>query len=1634
MEKKEQSSGGSGGNKRSTSGSNSRTQIFGANKLVLGEDDASRLIGNVIEKGISDNAQSSSFYPTPAPKPTVLPFPVARHRSHGPHWGPVSSKKGKDDDNNNNEDDEEDNDFDGIYPMAALANQVKRKQRRGLDFSRWKELMPTDDSSVSKKVEEHVLQLGETEKRRKDGEKIRAEDKRNILSGPALFDGDASVPMEMDVQPNVNACVPLGKARETVTSCLSVKLVDSVADMELDNSNQLVYPGKEKGRSTGTTPVKNSDNSIGRMSCDDFADLKSSRTDTLSGSMSNDFGNRQGSTSLESEIDAENQARLQTMSPDDIAQAQAEIMEKMDPALLNLLKKRGQDKLKKQRCSSSVLATDVDVGNAQNESQSIQDAKGAPQLEKDVSHSQSALDDKDLQRLGQAGGFLWNAWSDRVEAVRELRFSLDGSVISHDIVPKLDRGDNSAQNRLNADNVAERDFLRTEGDPGAAGYMIKEAVTLTRSTVPGQRAFALHLLASVLDKALHNIYKNQDVSALRHDNKVDGSVDWEAVWAYALGPEPELILSLRISLDDNHDSVVLACLKVIQCTLSCDLNEYFFDTSEKIAIFGNDIFTAPVFRSKPEIDLGFLRGGYWKYNTKPSNILLYGEDIMDDETDGKHTIQDDIIVGGQDFAAGLVRMGILARLRYLLETTVALEESIISILIAIARHSPTCADAIMKCERLLQTVVHRFTVNKDADGQLTKIKSVCLLKVLARSDKKNCAEFIENGVFQAMTLHLYLPVSSLEQWLKLGRENCKVSSGLMIEQLRFWKVCIQYGYCLSYFPHIFPALCLWLNPPSFEKIIENNVLSEFASVSTEVYHVLEALAVRLPKFYSQDHPECGDDDNETWYWSHVEPMVNSAMKWLVSKSDLHVSKLFERQKGIGGEFVFQDLSISPLLWVYSSIMLFLTRVLERVTPEDNMNLHGSGRDMPCFPKFVSKVGLEIIKNGFLSFAEASGIEYGTDVSQGSSFIEDLCHLRRHIDHEISVASVSCLYGLVQVIASIDNLSQLAKSGIPHPTYEEYNALREEKVLEDGILKGSLVELRSVMKFFVELVASEWRFVQTIEIMGRGGPAPGVGFGWGASGGGFWSTTVLLAQTDVRLLVHLLEIFQTVSVTDLPTDEEMSFALQSVGSVLGICLIAGPRDKVIVEKALDIMLQGPILKLLDICTRRFLQYNKKMKSFGWEYKEEDYLFFSKTLASHFKNRWLSDKRKCKAIVGNSSSGNKTFKKGSVSLDTIHEDLDPSNVTSQDPCSTSLTAEWAHQRLPLPMHWFLSPISTICDRKKYGLQSYSQILNDVQEPHVREVAKGGLFFLLGIEAMATYLSDTAPSPVRSVPLFWKLHALSVILLAEMGVVEEEKSRDVFEALQEYYGQLLDKAWSGRSTEFVLDKNVNLPPETGKNSHVELQRFQTEIHESYSTFIETLVEQFAAISYGDLIYGRQVAVYLHRSVEAPVRLATWKALSNARVLELLPPLEKCFAEAEGYLEPVEDNEEILEAYVKSWTSGALDKAATRGSIVCTLVLHHLSSFVFLLHASANVALRNKLVKSLLRDYSRQQRHERMMLDLIQYSKPSTCQMLDQYGGSSLQPCNIEKRFEILREACEGNSSLLIEVEKLKSSCAKI
>jgi hypothetical protein len=97
----------------------------------------------------------------------------------------------------------------------------------------------------------------------------------------------------------------------------------------------------------------------------------------------------------------------------------------------------------------------------------------------------------------------------------------------------------------------------------------------------------------------------------------------------------------------------------------------------------------------------------------------------------------------------------------------------------------------------------------------------------------------------------------------------------------------------------------------------------------------------------------------------------------------------------------------------------------------------------------------------------------------------------------------------------------------------------------------------------------------------------------------------------------------------------------------------------------------------------------------------------------------------------------------------------------------------------------------------------------------------------------------------------------------------------------------------------------------------------------------------------------------------------LSAKRLLKYLRTWYKCH-EKLWKLVLLQENDGILEAYVKSWNSGALDRAATRGSVAYTLVIHHLSSFIFHSHAVDKFPLRNKLVKSLLRDYSRKPHHK--------------------------------------------------------------
>lgn len=83
------------------------------------------------------------------------------------------------------------------------------------------------------------------------------------------------------------------------------------------------------------------------------------------------------------------------------------------------------------------------------------------------------------------------------------------------------------------------------------------------------------------------------------------------------------------------------------------------------------VFTGPVFRKHTKQAEGFLGGGRWKYNIKASELYSKNAASEEEDADGKETVGDDATVASKDCAAGLIRMGLLPRIRYILEVGIS---------------------------------------------------------------------------------------------------------------------------------------------------------------------------------------------------------------------------------------------------------------------------------------------------------------------------------------------------------------------------------------------------------------------------------------------------------------------------------------------------------------------------------------------------------------------------------------------------------------------------------------------------------------------------------------------------------------------------------------------------------------------------------------------------------------------------------------------------------------------------------------------------------------------------------------------------------------------------------------------------
>lgn len=335
------------------------------------------------------------------------------------HWRPLSSSKGggdddDNDDSDNNAEDEGDKAFMESDKAAAFAKPVQRRKKKGLEFRKWKEITPDDNSSFGKESDEDMSRLSQTTRKKKNEQNSKSADKKTASADNSVF---AST--KVDAKPQLDNS---GRG-----------FISSATTMELDTSKKVDLQEKVKDARISDDKEENQFVAEWDQTCSDrMHDYNFRSLDVLKPEQTS----LTSTTSLESEIDAENRARVKQMSAEEIAEAQAEIMEKVSPALLKLLQKRWQEKMKKQNSLKSEVVTGSESVN-----QHVQNTQDAKFLHTgDTSHTvmtpplENKLDEEKNRTKTSTtpSSSSWNAWSNRVEAIRELRFSLAGDVVDTD--------------------------------------------------------------------------------------------------------------------------------------------------------------------------------------------------------------------------------------------------------------------------------------------------------------------------------------------------------------------------------------------------------------------------------------------------------------------------------------------------------------------------------------------------------------------------------------------------------------------------------------------------------------------------------------------------------------------------------------------------------------------------------------------------------------------------------------------------------------------------------------------------------------------------------------------------------------------------------------------------------------------------------------------------------------------------------------------------------------------------------------------------------------------------------------------------------------------------------------------------
>ncbi|TPX65393.1 hypothetical protein SpCBS45565_g05175 [Spizellomyces sp. 'palustris'] len=475
------------------------------------------------------------------------------------------------------------------------------------------------------------------------------------------------------------------------------------------------------------------------------------------------------------DIHGQNLQTLQSMSPQEIEEAQAEIRAKLDPSLIQMLLQRATQKYGRdeppveQLVEPPVESQQPCLGQARAHS-SMRSAEGRSELTapawspsmKDntaLTNAKSLIEtwippDKAEHEKLEWIGFMDDQIIENsaVANAAELRFDLSGRIIERGTQIPVHRG------------------LHHHGvDPETPGYTLDELLHLSRSTVQAQRAASVRVLGAII----------ADIYAGAYSKARGIALIWHSLRA-------NVLLHLRFALDDSHETVVTNSLAALAASvgtgsLTDDDEEQCWD------------------------QLLLTRLSYRAYAISVSNQADFksrasGRENSSDKIDHDGSIGSVIQLVRRDAILGLISTDILARFRYLLQSRNLPAEAvndILQILIRICRHSHAAAVQIAECPDLVDVVHNRFLrvpwpsiSNSQSTASLNAVKLVRLLCQSGRDIAESLIRF--HIVEDAMKFIMLGP----DEMSDISRD---LSWYLQAEVWSLLGVLFSYGLCIQLF-------------------------------------------------------------------------------------------------------------------------------------------------------------------------------------------------------------------------------------------------------------------------------------------------------------------------------------------------------------------------------------------------------------------------------------------------------------------------------------------------------------------------------------------------------------------------------------------------------------------------------------------------------------------------------------------------------------------------------------------------------------------------------------------------------------------------------------------------------------------